>query len=355
MGTSLSTLLAVLCTFVPISAQQTETPRDLKFINSSVPLGWARRAKGMGVLVPTHVAVFVYRVDKDRKTFGRSDLLALFRNNRERFSSETMTFMGQNRYFGFYKVEGGHFRIIVIYGTSEKDVRNAARLYISELDKLAATLKQNSLESRRNLPGIIAEAKKHISELERELSDREDEYREVGHSYDSIEHVKECLQTYRWLNESLHVEIAGIQAKLKASRTNPTVNPDTEALRQHLVDLETSMTIELIGSKARKHRLAELHEVATNLLKLSNEKNKLGRELRNARSSLDKDQQELAWLRDLFVDGVPVEMQPLSVHGNTVTIYPVDTETHFRVPEPVQVPIGPPRKESHGSKDRAAS
>jgi len=377
--TLLSALLVTACALSTTIAQQADQPkRQLKFETSQETKisqetkslqetkGWSKAWEGMGVIKPTHVAIFTMKKDRDLRQ-GSYDRLA--QSVKDLVSDEQVALLKQGHSMGYYNEPGDLFTTYRLYAVSEEDARNMAKGVIRLLDEVADSrikAAEEKLQEYRNdvieiqkkikdkeaeIKTAEAQKQKDIVEYKRQLEAAKTEFDNAKkkYFYDEREDAAKSMSEFNKMVNTLKIDIAGYRAKIEvikrvrlpgASR-NSSITPK-QIQFQMLLEQEA----ELAGALARMQTAERARSEAAHFCQLLDKLNDAHGKHRSAckrkidqsgpkilGEKLEKTYEEIKRY-DNFWANLPGEYLPVTVHDNKVFVHPVDSSKREKVPYP---------------------
>jgi len=281
-----TTLIAVFI-FNPAHAQRTGQPnRKLVFQQSQEIKSWNTKYQGMGVIEPTHVAVFTLKKDRPFVKHGIKKFQHKLELSLKDFASQSqIDFLAQKHAMDVVREKGDLYVSFQLYAVCDEDARMMAETLIEifdnkaieELDRI-----KDLLQGRRD---EVSKAEKSIPELtakkktaDQELSKLKEEV--VYQNTDEAKNVVKDLITELEMNK---IDIAQLQAKVEALRKfSGKGGVDTQVMTQQML---ITQEVELAGMLARLKAAQLTHQKAVTFIDLYNRPTRLSKSISSWHSS----------------------------------------------------------------------
>ena len=218
---------------------------------------------------------------------------------------------------------------IRLYAMSELDARKTAEAFVEALADKAEKIR--SYKNRiRNLQREIFQTKERIfnkeSEAEVALANLRESIKNVH--YLSTDEAKQAISELNTMLNNLDIELAGMKAKLQAiqEQRQKLIRDKKFKLEDMLEDMLIDLLIELKVAEARKETATEIRMRAEDFCKQMNTKKaESQKDVNKYKTRVTMYEQEIHQFKDKLADP-DMEMLPLKVYQNKVTIYPVRAE-----------------------------
>jgi len=215
-----------------------------------------------------------------------------------------------------------------VYAVSKDDVERTVQALIQFLTaKSEAKLQATLSECKKVAEDVIPEKKKTISETESQIKAVEtklDSLKKTVHYVSTEEATQTVLEFNKTLN-TLEVEVAGLQAKVSATKEYMAhTNLTNEALTK-LQQILGDHIIELAGALAGKETATKIRDQAKEFYDLHTQLAKLPKDLNNLRASLARSESGLEEAEKAMSNPHGGALPP-KVFENKVVINPVSTD-----------------------------
>ena len=320
----------------PNEPNEPNTPKtDLKFeINKDIFYSWYNNhatEKGQGPIKPTYVAViYIPESLRDNMPEDYDGIVQILNTSTARaFSEKQREFLKTSSavvWRGSHEVK--NYVTYYLYAVSEEDAKNVA-LAITEVinkkvqevrdyyKKEIIELKEKLAKSKKELPGKEVE----FNKIEVEYKALKDKTHPLSSEEEAVELAKKSIIEMDKTLNSLEIDLAGINEKLKAIekyRNNP-VSERAEVFTK-LDVMYVELVVELSGIEAKKAMTEQINDNEQVFLSLFSERNKLHDEIGSSKSSMEKIPENIKQYNNYLNEP---NLQLMNIYNNTVTIHPV--------------------------------
>ena len=329
--------LILVCTCcLAISAEPNEAKTELKFeIKQGLPQPDHMRLRlGATQGIYKHYAVlFVagdwqyYRNPPIEVMLETSAGQSMSKMQREYISNHSVLYRDNGSTISNYT----YFQLL---GVSEEDVKKMVNAFIEILENFTNKEMQRFLNEQQEFQEKIADIKKKLLEKQKQFKEAESKYMQIKdaryfphNSNETYRKAKETMFQMDKTLDTLEIELAGIQEKLKSLESyrrakrlpNKALSDETlDKLDQMFVE----QMIELSSAKARQHAALQIRKREKVFLVLFNQRGNFESEVNGLKDSLKRSEINLRSVERVLVDPAP-SLLPPKVFQNKVTIYPV--------------------------------
>jgi hypothetical protein len=217
-----------------------------------------------------------------------------------------------------------------LYAASQEDAKLMVQAYVDGLNR---GVNKRLSDYKR----IISENQQELDKAQKELPEKQSQFKEVDKSYQSIKEATHrfsdheeaadlaktsIIEMDKTLN-ALDIELAGIREKLKTIekyRNEPNLRD-----RDKLDEMYIELMIELSGLEARREITEQIRAREQKFLHLFHERGNLLDEVRSLTSSIKGSKERIETFTNRLKNP-RTSLQSPKVYQDTVTIYPVLTD-----------------------------
>ncbi len=341
-------VLILACIYVPVFGVEPNLPKTKpRFEMNSEEQQWQVEGGkiGKGPVVPTHVAeLFLPYSEEYSPDSNPQRIMRMLKTAPgQSMSSEQRVFLSASTVKDAISIiDRGdtvrrHYHIR-LYAMSELDARKTAEAFVEALADKAEKIR--SYKNRiRSLQEEILRTKRDILDKEAEtevaLANLRESIKNVH--YLSTDEAKQAILELNTMLNNLDIELAGMKAKLRAigehkERQKAIKDKKLEekikrgGILLKLEDMLIDLLIELKVAEARKETATELRMRAENFCKqMDAKKAEFQKDVNRYKMRVTMFEQEIHRFKEKLADP-DMEMLPLKVYQNKVTIYPVQVE-----------------------------
>ncbi|MBW7988765.1 MAG: hypothetical protein FVQ84_01915 [Planctomycetes bacterium] len=335
----LGIVLLLACICVPLlGAEPNEATIELEFEISSARPSMSQIRSLRPPFGSTHFAKLYIRGRWNSQPIKDEDpVLAILSTTAARAMSPTQRELVSTLPFksiDFGKARGNHtyFRL---FGVGEYDTQKMVKAFIEALENKANKEVQHYLNKIKESKKKIAEVKKELPEKQKQLKEAELKFKEIKNTRyspdNSNETYRKSMETVFQMDktlDTLEIELAGIQDKLKKIlkyRQNKYADDAKKFSSETLDKLDqmyVEQLIELSSAKSRQEAAVQIREREKEFLVLFNRRINLEEEVKQLKRDLGSAENNLSIFENILANPLP-EMRPPKVFRNKVTIYPV--------------------------------
>jgi hypothetical protein len=337
--------------YAPILAAEPNEPNEpnlpkteLKFETSVQTMTWTilnitssgqtRVINNPGPIKPTHVAMVLLHKDYPAANGATNVMDTILKSPvAKRFSKGQQQFLGTKLAIRQDNTESIPFyHSTYLYATSEADAKLMVQAYVDGLNKQV----EQSLSMNKQR---LSQSKQELEKLQKELPEKEKQLEDVFKQYQNVKDTthqfssdeeaadmakKSIIEMDKELN-SLDIELAGIQERLKTTEKYKLTPPNTD-IKKKLDEMYIELMIELSGLQARRDMTEKIRQKEQQFLSLFGNLTHLRSDVSTLNESIRQRKELVESLTKVLNDPQNSMMQPPKVYQDTVTIYPVVTD-----------------------------